>query len=137
MFDIEESLRKCGKKYSTIEYTKIPNQKEEFEEFLWEEIKFRVTDEEKRKKTVNKYIGYLKRESEIITNNNITGEQFDFFCFKGNGADIDTLYDFTKQFLSSEKTFNDTRAVINLYKSFNDKHLQNISGVEATITIKA
>ncbi|MGX3010834.1 hypothetical protein ACWIUD_04625 [Helicobacter sp. 23-1044] len=78
------------------------------------------------------YISMLGRLSRIISDNSNTN--FDIFCFKGDSTDIDRLFSFAKKF-EKQSFIEDVNSPVEKYKVFNDKHLQNISGTESTITI--
>lgn len=123
----------------TIIYTKIPSQKENFRDFLrsGEGTDFRTNSKAilaqgGTPSSVSNYISMLGRLSRIVSDN--SSADFDIFCFKGDSADIDRLFSFAKKF-ARQDFIEDVNSPVEKYKIFNDKNLQNISGIESTITI--
>lgn len=124
-----------GSSSITIKYIKIPNQKEAFREFLCNDyngIDFRGDS----RKTLQNYPSLINRFSKIIKEQ--CNVDFDLLCFKGSSVDIDRLFTFIKnlpQDIAPKDFIKDVNSPIKKYKSFNDKHLQSINGVESTIEI--
>lgn len=123
----------------TIIYTKIFSQEKAFKDFLLSDdgIAFRTNSKAIVRRggipnSVSNYISMLGRLSKIVSNESNT--DFDIFCFKGQSADIDRIFTFAKKF-APQSFIEDVNSPIEKYKLFNDKYLQNISGVETTLEI--
>lgn len=124
----------------TITYTKIPSQKDKFKDFLTDDgvMNFfgkkskAILEQGGTPDSVGDYVSMLDKLSEIISSK--SNANFDIFCFKGDSADIDRLFNFAKKFSPHYFTKN-VNSPVEKYKIFNDKHLKNISGTESTITI--